>query len=223
MKFSVLPIIVMLGYYTTSNGMMEFTCKTQDSQTHLINLQTERDRSFGRGSIRGQLLVLAVLKGNNDRVQEILQGISDEKINKIMENEFKDNVHLLHYLLSRKLSGDPYPYDEAALMCASQYGYVDIIKQLLACNANIDAQCDYYLCTSLMCATGNGHPDAVRLLIQKGANLKIRDREQKTALDHARELNQLEIVKLLEEAEFEEAKTEQSWQQNYAGQNNLPD
>ncbi len=74
-----------------------------------------------------------------------------------------------------------------------------------------------------MCATGNGHIEAVRLLIQKNANLKLRDNKQKTALDHARELKQLEIVKLLEEAKLKEAEIEHSWRQNDAEQDNIPD
>lgn len=227
MKLFTLPFMLLFGYYTTSDGMLPSTCEICNGQ--LGKHSQLLSESFGRDSIQGQLLILATIKGNNERVQEILQGISDEKLDEIIKNEFDGNSYTISYLLSKLLTGgDPYPYEETALLCASQYGYVKIIKQLLAFRTNINAQCDDNLFTPLMCATDNGHLETVRLLIQNGANLKLRDVEQKTALDHAQEMYQqeqgirrYEIVKLLEEAESKEI--EQSWRQHYSKQENLPD
>jgi ankyrin repeat protein len=208
-----------------------FTIPERGTDEQLLALtqdwRGEKGGKFDHDLIQGPMLVLAAAHGRQNLVQAILQGLSEEKLNKIIERAFNgDKFSPLSKLIFFVGRGqDPRPYENAALLYASQRGHNGIINQLLAFGVDINIKGNYndLLQTPLMCAVGCGHLETVRLLIQNGASLKLTDHDGKTALDHARELNQFEIVKLLEEAEFEEAKTEQSWQQSYVEQDNLPD
>jgi len=54
--------------------------------------------------------------------------------------------------------------------------------------------------TALMLAAANGHAETVKLLLDRGADLKVRDNEGKTALVWAREKSHPEIAQLIEAA-----------------------
>ncbi len=74
---------------------------------------------------------MAAHQGNNNRVQEILQGISDEKLRAIIEHEYRRSADLVYYTLQSLFTGDQRPYEETALLCASERGYVNIIENCL--------------------------------------------------------------------------------------------
>ena len=52
--------------------------------------------------------------------------------------------------------------------------------------------------TALIVAAREGHKEVVQLLIEAGANREAQTKFGKTALDHAREMNEHEVVRLLE-------------------------
>ena len=85
-----------------------------------------------------------------------------------------------------------------ALMWASHYGHIEVIKALLQQNANIDIQ-GYDGWTALMRASCNGRIDCVRLLLDKGANVNLKTKRGETAKDMAQQYGYLEIVTLLTE------------------------
>ena len=135
--------------------------------------------------IRGPLLAIAAYQRNNNRVQEILQGISDEEVKAIIEHEYNGDVGSVDHALARVFAGDTRPYEGMALMCACQQGNVDLIKQLLVFGATINAQFNGSHATTLMLAVENGKTEAVQYLIQTNANLTAQDVYGRTALMRA--------------------------------------
>ena len=59
-----------------------------------------------------------------------------------------------------------------ALMVASKMGHVDVVKELLNANADIDLKENLYMTkTALVLAIEEGHLEVMRALIEAGANL----------------------------------------------------
>ena len=83
------------------------------------------------------------------------------------------------------------------LLLAASNNHSDIVGLLLGRGVDINHQEQSMGWTALIWAAKQGHSDTVRLLLDHGARLDIRDFEEKTALDWAKENQQLEIVHLL--------------------------
>ena len=186
-------------------------CETCKSQLPYIQpRQCTRGGMFDDDPIRGPLLVFAVLEGDNDLVQNILQGISDEKITEIIKNKFHGSIFELYSVLRDHFEVDLRPYESTALMCASQRGNVDMIEKLLTYGVNnINRQTDFTRDTPLMCAAQGGSIEAVQYLIRMNADIKITNLAGKTACDVAMAYNQYQVAGLLAQAELEEEKKTQ--------------
>jgi ankyrin repeat protein len=65
----------------------------------------------------------------------------------------------------------------SAIMIASKYGHIEIIRLLIQYGADIDAQ-NHQGQTSLMLASKYGHKECVQLLLEKGANPNIIDNNE---------------------------------------------
>jgi ankyrin repeat protein len=129
------------------------------------------------------LLILAACEGAKECVQEILQAISDERLGEIIQNKYGyQSKNLPFIVLLRSYIENTLPYEETALICASEKGYVDIIKQLLVCGTNINAKFKSNHASTLIFAAQNGHAAAVRLLIQNNANITTQTSSGLTAL-----------------------------------------
>lgn len=88
----------------------------------------------------------------------------------------------------------------SALQMAACYGKTDTISYLLDCGATIDeVPHGVYRC-ALSEAAKNGNVTAVRLLVEKGADLDVKDRNGKSALDLAMKNNHPFCVDILREA-----------------------
>jgi len=77
----------------------------------------------------------------------------------------------VEYLLSAKGGADPSAVDEdgdAMLHVASGHGDVQVVEQLIACGANLEAR-SHEWATPLVLACINGHLDVARLLLDAGA------------------------------------------------------
>ena len=83
-----------------------------------------------------------------------------------------------------------------ALMFASEYGYVDMLKKLLMCGALIDKK-DRRGMTALMYAARHGHIGVIETLVSKNANINSGDKEGWTALMHAAGNNQVNAIEIL--------------------------
>lgn len=83
-----------------------------------------------------------------------------------------------------------------ALMFASMFGYIDIVKFLLA-NKAIPDKSDISSNTPLLYAAQNGFTEIVEILILSGADVNKRDDYDRTALHFAANYGYLDLVKLL--------------------------
>lgn len=86
---------------------------------------------------------------------------------------------------------------QTALMLAVSHGRVAMVKLLLSCSANVNAQ-DREGSTALMCASEHGHTNIARLLLETGrCDTSLVDKNGQTALSVAEGASHQDIVDLL--------------------------
>ena len=86
----------------------------------------------------------------------------------------------------------------SALMLASVYGHLEVVKALLAANADVNLRSKTAGLTALFYASSRGHLEIVKVLIEAGANVNIRGSDVgHTALFPACSEGRLEVVKVL--------------------------
>lgn len=83
---------------------------------------------------------------------------------------------------------------------AATNGHTDIIRLLLEHHAFIDAQSPNGT-TPLMMAASYGSPEAVKLLLESGADFSLRNQKQMTAMDFAKQASRPDAMDLLNQAE----------------------
>ena len=79
---------------------------------------------------------------------------------------------------------------------AVRYGQVEVVTELLDNGADINAEDDEGI-TPLVLAVKFNYPELACLLWEKGANISVKDFKLKTALHHAVEKKNLDMVKFL--------------------------
>ncbi|KAM6168762.1 KN motif and ankyrin repeat domain-containing protein 2 [Erethizon dorsatum] len=86
---------------------------------------------------------------------------------------------------------------QTALMLAVSHGRVDVVKALLACEADVNVQDDDGS-TALMCACEHGHKEITGLLLAvPSCDISVTDRDGSTALMVALDAGQSEIASML--------------------------
>ncbi len=94
-------------------------------------------------------------------------------------------------------------HQRTALLWTCMHGADDVailealINKSVAEKVDIVNKADHDGVTPLMVAAGSGSIERVKCLLAQGANLYVKDNEGRTALDHAQENSQLEVVKHL--------------------------
>jgi len=115
------------------------------------------------------------------------------------------DYHLVYTLLN--LGADinvfrksKYAFGNTALIEASKYGFVKIVKLLIEYGADLDAR-NYMGNSALMVATLNRNIEVVRILIENGATVDLVDKNNDTPLLIASAKGYFEIVELLLKAQ----------------------
>ncbi|MFA5305830.1 MAG: ankyrin repeat domain-containing protein [Candidatus Babeliales bacterium] len=164
MKHLVLSLIVLTGFFTTSNCMFNsrYECCGQLG-LHTVSLQTLLKQRLDHDPIRGQLLVFGALRGDSDLVQEILLGVSDEKQKEVLKETFNNSIALLSFWVRQSINGNPRPYKETALMCATYNGHIEVVRLLIQNYVNLEIT-DYEGKTALDHAREYGWNEIAKLL-----------------------------------------------------------
>lgn len=93
-------------------------------------------------------------------------------------------------------------YDGTALIAAAHLGHVGVVRQLIAAGAPLDHVNNLHwtaVIESIVLGDGGRrHQQTLSALIDAGANLQLRDREGRTAVDLARRRGYTDMVGLLE-------------------------
>jgi ankyrin repeat protein len=131
----------------------------------------------------------------------------DEKV--LLDTAQWGHIQIIQLLIMRGVNLNARgSFGETALMMASYWGHKDIVELLLKENVDVNLQ-DNGGATALMMAvvekedlysiTGGGNRlETVSMLLAAGALCNIRDNDNKTALDYARETGNKNVVALLE-------------------------
>ena len=96
-----------------------------------------------------------------------------------------------------------YRNKESPIFVAARENHLEILNELIDNGADVDAKRDDGM-TPLMIAAWNGHVSIVKALVKAGADKYI-EWKYTTALDMARRGKQSEVIRILEEAEAENA------------------
>ena len=84
---------------------------------------------------------------------------------------------------------------------AVKSGNVSKIKECVKLGVDVNYADGADGCTALIDASKRGKkPEVIKTLLEAGADKNIKDDDEYTALDHAKELNYTKTIKILEEA-----------------------
>lgn len=148
-------------------------------------------------------LMIAVAKGQRDRVEQLLLNIED--IN--AQDEFGktaliiaiENNHdkLATFLLEKQADINiEDKYAMTALLLAAKGGHNQLATKILLKGANINHQ-NKKGETALILAAKSGHDEVVRCLLLNRANTKLKDNSGLAALDHAIQNKKAQVIDIL--------------------------
>ncbi|MCK5677612.1 MAG: ankyrin repeat domain-containing protein [Flavobacteriaceae bacterium] len=180
-----------------------------------ISFLIDNDANIDIQTDRGETALMMAVKNANDKIAKILIDsgadiymTTDEGETAFFHAITKGNVTTVKLFGERKgvatvISTDEY-YSRTALMFASEYGNVEVVKYLLSLDfagigmGNMAWQGDENDKgrTALMYASLNGHMEVVELLIEH-SDINYRDTEGRTVLHYAYDKNYEEIVKFM--------------------------
>jgi len=130
-------------------------------------------------------------KSEEDIIKELNNLTQKEKDKKLIYASENCNKEAVKFLI--KAGANINAKDNngiTALMRASRYGEVEVVKLLIEAGAD-----NGY--TALMEASDNNYVEVVKLLIENGANINVKDKFGNTALIYASRYDRKEIVYLL--------------------------
>lgn len=148
-------------------------------------------------------LNMAAARGNVELVDVLLRASADVQLANIagvtplMAAAYACQPEIVHRLLAAGARTDPVDRvkKNAAVYAAGQ-GCNACLEALLRTGTPVNGRLDHQL-TLLMWSAGYGHEATARLLLEHGADRSLRDDRGKTAADIARELNYVELARLL--------------------------
>jgi ankyrin repeat protein len=123
-----------------------------------------------------------------------------------------ENLELIKSLVSSEANVNIRDkFNRTPLHYAADEGYLEIVKYLILQGSEIDAKAAFYLqmstvgltlgCTPLHLAARNGHLEVVKYLVYQGADVNLKNNEDESALDLAKNRGNQEIIAFLESSE----------------------
>lgn len=155
-------------------------------------------------------LVEASYKGNKEIVQLLIKAGAKVNIHRryssplivtvdqdIIQKDVDTYTEIVKMLVKAGAQVNTYNRNgQSVFQISVKRGYTEILKVLIKNGANIDEANNYEKRTVLMDASEKGDVDKVKLLIDSGADIKLKDRDKKTALDLACINGHVKILKL---------------------------
>jgi ankyrin repeat protein len=158
------------------------------------------------------LLIVAAHRGRAGVARLLLERGADVNASDSMDSTAlhlaacRDNEEVVNLLLSSGADTsmkDGDDDDDTALMCASYYGHLAVVRQLSRHmqGHGLDER-DENGCTALWTACYEGHADVVRVLLLAGADHTIADNYDRTPLQFAEEIGRHECIGVIQVSTF---------------------
>ena len=199
----VIYLIVFIGFSTVHAGSYDdfFTALKRDAAADVQDLLA---RGFDPNSVntKGEYALVMALRLNAFGVAHVLIAQSETRID---VRTSKDETPLMlaaikgQVELCRELIARDADINKPGwtpLHYAASAGKTDVVNLLLQHYAYIDAESPNRT-TPLMMAAGYGSADAVKALLLAGADASLKNAVGMTALDFARKMHKLDAVELL--------------------------
>lgn len=149
-------------------------------------------------------LNMAAAKGNITLVDVLLKAGADVNlanlagVTPLMAASFRGNADIVHKLLAAGAKAEPTDrIKKNAATYAAGSGCTPCLAELLRAGTPVNGRLENDL-TLLMWAAPYGHESTVKFLLEQGADKSLKDNRGKSAVDMARDGNQLAILRLLE-------------------------
>jgi ankyrin repeat protein len=173
--------------YRTDNGLRESGILIKrDGHRYNWNPQYQRWKIIKPSSVEG----IVILAGKHLPEARNLAVLTEDLV--------AADVALIRILLEDGADVDMRnKYGATPLFMASQNGHTEIVRLLLAANANVDAPCTSDGATPLLMASYRGHTEIVKLLLAADPNVNAANDNGFTPLWMASQEGHTEIVRLL--------------------------
>jgi ankyrin repeat protein len=159
--------------------------------------QAAADHAMESATFRGQTEIVRLLVDNGFDVNSPTPSGSAY----LNDAALKGQLKVAEFLISHGADvGKPDGNGNLPIHDAAVGGNTDLIMLLLDHGAAINARNRESLATPLMLAASLGRADAVALLLKRGADTRLRDKSDHTALNRALQTDSKETVRLLQTA-----------------------
>ena len=203
-----LQLVVSIGFISAvhADDQVDFFRAIRADNASGVRSMIERGIDPNRQDEHGQTALLVAMREPSPRVIDVL--VASPKVNVEARNSKDESALMLAALkgdqdLVKKLIARDADINKPGwtpLHYAATNGHLSIMKLLLDKYAFIDAQSPNGT-TPLMMAAMYGSPEAVKLLIDEGADLKMKNQQGMTALDFAKRANRSESAELISKAQ----------------------
>ncbi|EAY01499.1 hypothetical protein TVAG_107580 [Trichomonas vaginalis G3] len=165
-----------------------------DFTTAINRFQNQSQTNENNNHSRDILTKIAELKNSNDfdSVYKFFDELSEQGNQEMMLKSYEEE--LWKKTMPKK---DDAKSEKNVFHAACEKGNLKLVKSLIECGCDKEANDNNYGNTPLIWASGNGNLEVVKYLISIGANKEARDKDGNAPLSWASGYNHLEVVKYL--------------------------
>lgn len=190
----------VFGYTPEGLPVLQYAAKNQKHKISQIIVSSQINYyQNSADSLYLEFYQQAIEQSNAPMVDEMITKLGMDVFSKLPNNllpvpwaAFSNSFEAMKILMSHGANPDDEFDTRSALIIASMFGSVEIVKLLLDYNADINNYEGTHM-TAIMFAITNEYPDVVELLLQKHADTTLLDLNGKSAGDYGAASNNKEI------------------------------
>ncbi len=165
----------------------------------------ESEPTVSKPQISGEAFRLAAYEGSLDKVKSAVESGMDingidpgQKLTALHMAAYNGHTETVTYLISQGAVVDCRDSQgKTPLIHACTGPFAEAVKALIKAGADVNAIDTTEGFTPLMMAAGLGEPEVVEVLLENNADPSVKDQDQETAMDHARNAGHAAIAERL--------------------------